>query len=228
MFCSDGLNMNPDSIINFFRPGFEVAKNFPQIYLPIVAISYLGVLHIRNRICEHIHSNYPYKLGKYGIPFSQIVPNRFDTGIKKGEIKGGSGRNLTYELSRNYLSVYGSDNANYSLYASVDEHGSLLFSIATRLQGGPPHPDMFAAKFIDYSILYLKKNGVKIKNCKARWYPGTTNYSQFQEALKTGKSKDAAARQTWEGKQLRKHGFKKVKSYSIDEGKDAITYYFYK
>lgn len=183
------------------------------------------------------HAYYPY-LPSGGINFQEIIAKVTD-GQTNGEIIGGSGRRLSYnfQIGNGDPQILVEDIAKpyFRLVAAVKKDTSVAsfvlytkeppFDIRPGL-GQIPHPDLFAGRFVGYSLWFFQQIGIDTGVCQGRWVESdkSDNYWQFIEGLAKSGSKSNAAKSTWSGQTFARYGFTVVgeNDVVIDNRRDPI------
>lgn len=159
--------------------------------------------------------NYPYFPGSYGIPFGHVF-GEIDLGLSRGDILGGSGRELEWNLDNSSgfvcFSIIDERNSHYQLSAVVSERpGQARFILFTKTKGSGRHPDMYAKKFIGVALNLFDDLGIEITHCLGDWYRGQTRiFDEFTDAFNSSQSKSLSAKETWAGRAFGEYGFTEI------------------
>lgn len=175
---------------------------------------------------------YPFKKGKFGIPFGEILQKARTSGSFDEIVTSGSGTPLRIRVDKRSISIHfnlvkGIYNEEFSLESWVYDAGDAHFNLFTRPEKifggyGRQHPDFFAGKFVDLALNWYAENGYDVKSVYQVWDPLTTYNLQFWTAIDKGKNAEKAALATRIGKKLLSHGFSEVDIDDVD--KDDIVY----
>lgn len=155
---------------------------------------------------------YPYVKGSHGIPFSVLK----ETGGKEVIISG-SGKILLCTASSDLLEVSDFDDKNLYLQAHLSTDGLLTMALRTHSAVNPEekHPDMFASRFIELIFRYFANRGREIECFLAQWGTNSDNYSQFMDVFQRSNDKVLAAKSTWSGEIIAKHGLTEIRPEDI-------------
>lgn len=160
--------------------------------------------------------NYPYKRGECGIPFNELPIN------SRGEVKGGSGRIMLYEISDSTIGIEDKEFSGYAMFAEVKDSKFMASVFTRRFTTGERHPDFFAKKFLFFAYEYFHSRGHQIDRIATYWTASvdkftSVNFDQYSEAIIDGLSPEDAARSTWAGKIAGEIGFTEVDQITIDK-----------
>lgn len=156
-------------------------------------------------------AGYPYIEGSHGIPFDKAVLSR-----KRNDLIGGSGRVLNCYIDPQEILVTDAEDVRLMLVSLLSPNGELRLGLHSRLKdGSAKHPDLFAARFVDFTIRNFELLGGNIRFLVGAWEPGSDNYRQFFDHLNSSQDRVAAARSTWTGQIAERHGFSLTDESSI-------------
>lgn len=164
-------------------------------------------------------TDYPYIEGEKGISFEVIIERFRTKGKCTGVVRGGSGSELEYTVGSDALSIRDIGYPDRFMSMRV-ENKIVNFNIRTRTspldtyEDNPQgvHPDMFAKKFVVFTLGYLSDNNVYITGCKATWVPNSVNRQIFHDEMLVHGDPIKATKATWTGKLFTELGFSEVRS----------------
>ncbi len=180
----------------------------PFSLLAIAPLSLINFVSDRYR-----PETYPFVTGEngYGVPFSQLI-FRAKFGEPEGFFIGGSGRKLRYEIHKQSVRIFDHYQNSYSMRADIDSSRTVNFAIYTRKLAdlSVVHPDMFARKFISFSLNYFERNGFQVRRCKGDWYEESVRHKAYKDARAGGATAKEAA--LIAGENFVRCGFSQVES----------------
>lgn len=149
---------------------------------------------------------YRYEKGEKGYHFPKLLSSLANHTTPRGE----SGLPVSVKVARAELSIESTPRPDFLLSARV-EGDTLELNLRTELKNPSGHkevyhPDMFARRFVDYAMQFFKANDVSVNNFQGMWQSYSDNYAEFMKNVKT-MSPLEAARQTWTGRTMARHGF---------------------
>lgn len=150
---------------------------------------------------------YPYVESFYGIDFERINIGQ------RNKIESGSGRYIgvvSSEVSGDFeFRVRDISAPDRYLIARTIYPKTIFFNLRTAesSNGASRHPDLFAARFVDFTFYNFEKMGKEINTWRAGWEPSSVNYKKYRELRRNGLSVEDAAAGTWTGRMAAKHGF---------------------
>ena len=167
-------------------------------------------------------ASYPYIEGETGIPFDQIIEPYKTKGKQLGHIRSGSGATLEYTIGSGLITVRDVGYPDRFMSAKV-ESGIATFNVQTRrseldkLDDNPEgaHPDMFAAKFVAFTLQQFHGNNIDVVACQGTWVPGSSNRELFMRSLDEHGDLVRAAKETWSGRLFVSLGFTELKEEDI-------------
>lgn len=189
---------------------------------------------------EALHKLYPYREGKSGIPFDAIL-NAAENGNQEGKVLGGSGRTLRFLVTNEQLLIVDAQRAEFQLKATIEipplGENQLFFDLKTRatqaeefkndyLAADGHHPDLFATKFIQFSLSYFQSLGMKVDQIKSQWDAGTINYQVFKDELASSGDEVQSAKQTWSGQRFNELGFTEIDTVDATSDPDHVVVFF--
>lgn len=168
--------------------------------------------------------NYPYELGKAGIPFEKIFKLQKEGRIA-GIVDSGSGKKLNFRVEENLIEIRDAEFQYRYMRARVEDR-AVNFSLYTTylnkksIEDFPweRHPDLFADRFVGIALQYFEDRQVKIEICRDTWMPDSDNFIAYREELNRSGDKVKAAKNTWSGKIYAKYGFSEIGEKDIKLG----------
>jgi hypothetical protein len=161
---------------------------------------------------------YPCVEGQYGINFAKFA----DGSDIIGPTEGG---NLIYaQVNKRLVQAIDSTDKKICMSATCSPLGTVEFDLMTQ-RLNYRHPDFFAGQFLIATISHFAENGTEVTKLAADWYVGSTNFTLYAQARHRGLAPEAAAWETWTGRQASKLGFTSVKGRKIDENFE-VTFVF--
>lgn len=157
---------------------------------------------------------YPYQRGRGGIPFSEILKG-FSSGEIHGTIQGGSGKDLLYKINPRLVKIEDKGKRAFRLWAEVDQKGQAEFEIFTEFPEGHKHPDLYAARFITFSLDFFESQGTEVSVCAADWFENGALYHSFMNAWERTGSRAEAAASLWSGQVFAKNGFTQITDFDV-------------
>ena len=158
---------------------------------------------------------YPYVEGEYGINPTLLQPTETPRIILSA-----SGRPLNFWMTDKEIYIGEVDPSIFRMFAHV-ARGILTLDLKTKdiafSERPQRHPDLYAERFVNLALRHFQNCQTPVNFFRGDWKPGTDNFNSFMEAVALGQDNVTAARNTWSGKTLGKHGFSKISAENISK-----------
>ena len=153
-------------------------------------------------------ADYPFIEGQKGINPILLQPTKDPITIFSA-----SGKPLVFRMDERQVYLAEEDGRNFRLDAQVTA-GTLAFDLKTKITISPGqverHQDLFAARFVNFALRHFQSFGVLINSVESVWKQDSVNYEDYTNAITAGQDKVTAAKNTWSGRTLGKHGFTRI------------------
>ncbi|OGH16456.1 MAG: hypothetical protein A3C30_04675 [Candidatus Levybacteria bacterium RIFCSPHIGHO2_02_FULL_40_18] len=157
---------------------------------------------------------YPFVAGEKGIPFAQLLELSLG-GKKSGEFTAESGRRMEYLFDDSSISITDHGDETFVMGAAVDEGVAEFVLITRRLNDRQRHPDMFAAEFVGFALMYLEEMRKHVTSIVDIWEQPSDNYKQFFQTYNISHDIVGAARSTWPGRTYARFGFVNIEEADV-------------